>query len=105
MPGVIPAEDDSVLDPAQEEIISYPRKTNNQDRRVFYPKEGNDVLVLYIEVAPDKRSSVRSAIRAIADADCEKARFLKRYRVAPVDGKLAAVQLRMQVHNDINLGG
>ena len=104
MPEVIPAEDDSVLDPAQEETISYPRKTNNQQRETLYPEDGNTVAILYVEIAKGEKVATMDALRAIGDT-CVKSKFFKRWKVTSDEGKRAAVHVRMQVHNDINLGG
>ena len=92
------------FDPTAEETVSYPRKTKNSQRETFYPADGNSIVALYVEVTPEQKAAVRAALIAAA-GDCEKAKFFKPWVVSSQEGKRAAIQLRMQVHNDINLGG
>jgi hypothetical protein len=91
------------FDPTLEETISYPRKTANSQRETFYPADGNSIVVLYVEVTPAQKAAVRDALIATA-GDCEQAKFFKPWVVSSQVGKRAAVHVRAQVHNDIQLG-
>ena len=91
---------DTTFDPTAEETISYPRKTNNQQRETFYPADDNDIVVLYLEVTQENRAAVRAALIAAGEG-CEQFKFFKPWTVESEEGKRAAVHVRMQVHNDI----
>ena len=90
------------FDPDAQEIVSYPRHTNNSERHTFHPEDGNAIVVLYVEVTPENKAAVRAALIAAA-GDCEKAKFFKPWTVSSKEGKRAAVHVKAQVHNDINI--
>lgn len=90
------------LDPSTEETVSYVRKTCCGQREVLYPADGNDVVVLYIEVTPENNAVVSTALSAV-EAACEEVKLFKGWTVASEEGKRAAVQVRTQVHNDIDI--
>ena len=94
---------DTAFDPDAQEIVSYPRHTNNSQRETFYPADGNSIVVLYVEVTPEQKAAVRTALIAAA-GDCEKAKFFKPWVVSSKEGQRAAVHVKAQVHNDLPLG-
>jgi len=91
------------FDPTAEETISYPRKTQNSERKTFHPADGNTVAIMYVEIPVGQKVATMDALRAIGDT-CVKSKFFKRWKVTSEVGKRAAVHVRMQVHNDIKLG-
>ena len=91
------------LDPDTEETVSYVRKTCNSERQVLYPKDGNYIVVMYMEMSAENSGAVGDAISVI-EANCEESKLFKGWTVSSEAGKRAAVQVRAQVHNDIPLG-
>jgi hypothetical protein len=94
---------DTEFDPTAEETISYPRKTQNSERKTFYPADDNTVAIMYVEIPVGQKVATMDALRAIGDT-CVKSKFFKRWKVTSEEGKRAAVHVRAQVHNDIQLG-
>ena len=90
------------LDPSTEETVSYVRKTCCGQKEVLYPADGNDIVVMYMEVSPENNAAIGEAISAI-ETNCEGFKLFKGWKASSEVGKRAAVLVRTQVFNDIDI--